>query len=330
MCGKNLRNGDGFPEFLQLDVSTKCNLACLICSLKRFYRKGAVMGMEIFEKIEPYAARFKTVMLGCNGEPLLNKNLFTMAERLRKRAPKTWIVLVTNGTLLTERTIQRMLSSGISEVVISIDGARKETFEIIRKGAKFKQVIRTIHEIVEQKKLKNSPLPILTVRYTVNVLNVGELPQFIKQAAQWHIAEVCVSNTEPYFAYFKEKPLYYDSNKTKEFANIFLTCLMLAKKLKIKLTLPPLTIQKDKKCILNMLHISPEGNIFPCSTLSYTRPYYFLGQRIVHERILFGNIAQSTVEDVWNNKRFKKLRKDLLQGKNPKYCRKCLVRTALY
>ena len=64
-------------------------------------------------------------------------------------------------------------------------------------------------------------------------------------------------------------------------------------------------------CILPWIHMHtwPNGNVYPCC--------------IVDFRENIGNLKENTLEELWNSEAMKYIRKSMLDGEKPNYCRKC-------
>jgi radical SAM protein with 4Fe4S-binding SPASM domain len=64
-------------------------------------------------------------------------------------------------------------------------------------------------------------------------------------------------------------------------------------------------------CILPWIHIysNPDGSVLPCCISDYRMP--------------LGNIQTNTIDDVWNNEKYKTLRKNMLTGKECNECSAC-------
>ena len=60
--------------------------------------------------------------------------------------------ITSNGTLLSEQKSQDILESGLSNLVFSIDGAKKDTFETAREGANFDDVKKYKNTYINKKK----------------------------------------------------------------------------------------------------------------------------------------------------------------------------------
>lgn len=64
-------------------------------------------------------------------------------------------------------------------------------------------------------------------------------------------------------------------------------------------------------CIIPWIHMHhwPNGNVYQCC--------------ITHMNNVAGNLKDNTMDEIWNNDHYKKLRLDLLDGKQPESCSKC-------
>src|SRR5688572_17744463 len=124
-----------YPEFASIETTMKCNLQCPMCL--PYLAGSTVNGRHIdpddFEQIAravfPYVDSFQ---LTISGEPLMSKGLGRMVELAEEYGVRT--EYYTNGTLLNDRMISMILPT-LGQICISFDGASKETFEFLRKGA---------------------------------------------------------------------------------------------------------------------------------------------------------------------------------------------------
>lgn len=147
-----------FPIYLLIEPTSMCNLKCIMCFQvdKKFQQKKfmGVMPWKLFIRIVDEASE-----MGCpaftfasRGEPTLHKDFGKML-RYTAKAGILDIKLNTNAMILTDNLIHDILSSGISEIVFSVDVATKKTYEEIRIGGRFEKVvsnIRKFHEIREK------------------------------------------------------------------------------------------------------------------------------------------------------------------------------------
>ena len=91
----------------QIEVTTRCNLKCVMCPVTVFADRWPArdMSWETFERIAQAFERVKWVPLQGWGEPLLHRRLFDMIERAKSAGCK--VGFTTNGTRLTPQTDAR-------------------------------------------------------------------------------------------------------------------------------------------------------------------------------------------------------------------------------
>ena len=129
---------------LLIDVTDRCNLRCVMCHFANVERIAfppfdaphGHMPVSQFERIAadffPHAAR---VGLACAAEPLMHPKFAEILEIAgRHRVPELWFP--TNLLALTERTAEA-IARHVDTVAVSIDATRRETYESIRKGARW-------------------------------------------------------------------------------------------------------------------------------------------------------------------------------------------------
>jgi MoaA/NifB/PqqE/SkfB family radical SAM enzyme len=80
--------------------------------------------------------------------------------------------IITNGTVLTGRTIGKILDAEISRLTFSIDGGTKETYEAIRIGACFENVIRNIQLFQAMRDERGAILPQLRINHVLTRWNI--------------------------------------------------------------------------------------------------------------------------------------------------------------
>ena len=129
-----------------IETNTTCNLNCPMCNTAISIRKEKKMDIDLFEKIVIFLKQNgrNSTHLHTIGEPLINPNFEEYLKILRKY--KLSLNLVTNGQYLDKRI--ELLSENvdiIKNIGISIDGAKKETYEILRPPGKFVRLIENLN-----------------------------------------------------------------------------------------------------------------------------------------------------------------------------------------
>ncbi|MCX5796848.1 MAG: radical SAM protein [Elusimicrobia bacterium] len=117
---------------LTVEVCSLCNLHCRFCDLhsgrlKDVENQKGLMREELYQAILKNIAnlgyKLKVIHFQGNGEPLLHRNFPEMARMACDMGISERYVLATNGTLMNEGVFDRLLSSGLNEIHVSLDTA---------------------------------------------------------------------------------------------------------------------------------------------------------------------------------------------------------------
>jgi len=120
------------------------------------------MKFDTFKRVIDQAASFVSLVdLSHRGEPLSNRNLPAMIAYADERRIATG--LSSNATRLTEELALRLISSGLNSITFSVDGLERDTYERIRVGARFHEVIENIINFLKMKRRLRSRTPLTTI-----------------------------------------------------------------------------------------------------------------------------------------------------------------------
>lgn len=146
-----------WPRRMEFSLTNTCNLACTMCegnfssTIRR--REGrppmpAVYGEAFFEQLAEFLPHLEeATFLG--GEPFLGREPLRVMSMLAERSDPPAITITTNGTIRTRRTDELIVALR-PHIVVSIDGASSSTFDAIRRGARFEQVIASLDHYLDQ------------------------------------------------------------------------------------------------------------------------------------------------------------------------------------
>ncbi len=125
--GKVIRESSHIlPSTLRMvawEVTRSCNLACVHCRASSILGpyNGELNTAACRKLIDGMAAFSQPVVILTGGEPLLREDIFEIASYGTGKGLR--MVMATNGTLVSEEIVRRMIESGIKRVSVSIDGA---------------------------------------------------------------------------------------------------------------------------------------------------------------------------------------------------------------
>jgi radical SAM protein with 4Fe4S-binding SPASM domain len=162
-----------------VETTAKCNLYCPMCPRETHKQPKADMTDEVFESLVRQSAdSAEHMMLIGLGEPFMDPAIFERIEFCHRHSIST--LLSTNGTFLDEAVSARVLDSPLEQITLSFDGAKKETFEFFRKGAKFEKVRDNFVRFARMKHQRASRLQVVVqmVRMDGNASEVDEFLAF--------------------------------------------------------------------------------------------------------------------------------------------------------
>ncbi len=115
------------------EMTRSCNLNCVHCraAAERGPYPGELDTEKGFQILDQIAQVAQPIVILTGGEPLLREDVFTLAQHGTLLGLR--MVMATNGTLVTPQIAEKMKSSGIKRVSVSIDGANAEEHDQFRK-----------------------------------------------------------------------------------------------------------------------------------------------------------------------------------------------------
>ena len=168
------------PCWIFFSLSHKCTYNCQMCGVVKIlkgYELRAEEVKRVFSEISQWDWDFTIVITG--GEPFLRPDIFDIfryAEGLKLN-----VEVVSNGSLIDQVMAENIMSSGLKNIAISLDGAKEETHDLIRQPGAFKKAIQALRLLVAAKKKYGSG-PQISVWTTIMKENVRELFDIISLA----------------------------------------------------------------------------------------------------------------------------------------------------
>jgi MoaA/NifB/PqqE/SkfB family radical SAM enzyme len=110
------------PREVQLEVTNRCNLDCDMCPRLTLLKVPEQdMSPETFEAVLGRLEAPESITLTGWGEPLMHPRLFDYIDRIHARFPGAAIGFTTNGHLLTDGIVTKILARPIGRVNISLE-----------------------------------------------------------------------------------------------------------------------------------------------------------------------------------------------------------------
>lgn len=172
----------GRPYMAHISPSNLCDLDCRICPSKDEATKARMLlPFDTFKKFVDEAGETLLYMIFWSwGEPILNPNLSKMARYAADRNILT--VTSTNLNRLNEGRARDLIQSGLTALIIAVDGTTSESYAAQRRGGNLDRVLNNIRMLVTAKRINNGVGPILNMRMVVSQDNEDEVEDFRKLA----------------------------------------------------------------------------------------------------------------------------------------------------
>jgi len=268
---------------IRLDISNICNLSCPLCpNTNRRNKKTEekhLMSFENFKKLVDNIDSFvETISIGTKHEALLNDNIFLMTKYLHNKYPDTDINLLSNFNF--NYNAEDIIKSGITNIIIGLDGIDQESYSKYRVGGNFNNVLQNIKQIQEYKNRYNLNIPTLTISFIVFSHNEHLIPKAKELFSSLGI-NIFFRRTDYHDGYESWLPKNFHNEQPKEENK---------------------DINKNNIICqdpFNILDIDTFGNVLPCCAEEALN--YFVG-----------NIFEEKLSTIWNGKKLKQLRDFLI------------------
>jgi hypothetical protein len=99
------------------------------------------------------------------GEPFLHPQALEMIEYVKKNYPHIYLYTSTNGLMLDQDKIFRLVQAGLDEITFSVDGADQLTYARYRQGGDFAKLLKNMAALVREKKRLGREVPFINWRY---------------------------------------------------------------------------------------------------------------------------------------------------------------------
>ncbi len=277
------------PETFSIETVLACDLQCPECAIggDAIVRKKGFLDFEHFkiiaERIRPYA---KYLYLHLWGEPMLNKDIIKIIQ-YASAICKTNIS--TNGISLSSEKAETLITSGVADIIVSIDGVTQDVYEKYRKGGDVKKAMSSL-ECLQHFNMKHGNKVHISPQFVVFEHNQHEMESFREYCKSLGLHATFKA---PYIRRSDSCLQYsdYPELQRKHYPDIIsLRAIM-------------------SKCPnpQNVFTILLDGSVVICC-------------HDFNKATCFGNIFEMDVLDIWNNPEYRKFRWNILTGNAPEFC----------
>ena len=314
----------GSPEldWIQVEVTSRCNAACIYCPQPSFYKKQH-MPFSLFKQLLPYIGYTNLVYLQGWGEPLLNPDLFAMIGACKAKGKR--IGFTTNGMLLSEETIRRLVDLETDIISVSLAGISPATHNRIRRGTDLAKIIENLDRLQQIRAEKGSLHPAVHLAYIMLASNIDELRNVVELAKRSGAEQIVCSNLSLIIdKALLTEALFIREEKGQNLTGTLDAIAGKARKENILFACNQTAPQEQSvycsENISSSCVVSVTGEVGPCVFTSPTLSQADAGESrkpLIHiyqnspalcYPLSFGNIGKESLTRIWNKKEYEQFR----------------------
>jgi radical SAM protein with 4Fe4S-binding SPASM domain len=190
----------GRPLMLMVEPTNHCNLECPLCPSGNgeMTRPRGNLELDHFKKVfDQMSDNLLLCLLWNQGEPFLNSNLTKMIRHAADRNVAT-ITSTNVHYIRTEEEAEDIINSGLSELILSLDGVDADTYVTYRVGGDFERVIKGIELITEAKRQLNSATPQIHLQFILMKHNEDQVETARKMAHDFGVDRLSLKTAQVY------------------------------------------------------------------------------------------------------------------------------------
>lgn len=321
-----------YPDMV-IYVDDRCNSRCIFCvDINNNKQPANKLSIENYKKLMKNC-RFEfidNILYAGGGEPLLNSDLFEIISITNKNYPHIKKRLYTNGIFMDNTAGESLISSGINEVIISINASSRSTYKKVMQVDMFDYVYENIKRLSEVSRgYKNS----ITIKLSMVILmeNIYDLKNIVSLCRDAGAHGIIIQyarfssvsyrkRTSPDFDKLNENSsLFYHQRISDQYVTY---AVDMARCSRIKCEHEPLFSDTGYQRLCDWpwkgIVVDTGGFVSPCCGSEI-----FLKERSNGNKIPQPNLFYQHIDNWWNGELFVNLRKTVNTGKP--YMKECLV-----
>lgn len=186
-----------WPMSLSIEPTTSCNLRCPECpsGLRSFTRPTGMLDpallQTLLDEISPHLVYLN---LYFQGEPYLHPDMNSLVRMGAERGLYT--STSTNAHFLRPERCADIVASGLSRLIISIDGMTQDTYASYRVGGQLEKVLEGTRNMVEARRSNGNRGPHLVWQFLVVGPNEHEVTEIQRQAESIGVDELVIKTAQ--------------------------------------------------------------------------------------------------------------------------------------
>lgn len=289
----------------QVESAVACNLRCVMCPWQDERERAGeagVMSEEVWDAIRPHLPEIATVDFTGGGEPLLNPALPERVAEAKSQGCR--VGFLTNATELRQDAAAMLMEAGVDWITISIDGPTKESYEQVRLGADFDEVVSNVRGLVALRGAAKSP--VLGVNFVMMPSNVHLLEAMVRFVADLGVDKLIFKQADVVRGEHGEGYGLYARGKSerRSYEKALARAVRLARRLGLESS--TFAFEPDEQPVCEQdprtsIFVRYDGRMSPCINLAYGGPTTFLGQPATLPSVHYGRLPDDDPLELWES-----------------------------
>ena len=267
------------------------------------------MPLSVFERaLEQVQETAHTMQFYFQGEPLLNKQLPEMIAMAHQVGLYT--IVSTNAQALSRSTAETLVKSGLSHIIVSIDGFFEESYAAYRVGGSLHKALEGLQHLANAKAELHSRIRIelQVLRLRSNEHEWDWIKKNYKKLGATHL----VFKTAQLYNFEHGHPLMPTDERYSRYRKTADGTYVHKSSHLSPLALSPHRLIALQPCLRlwSGCVITTSGDVLPCC---YDKDH----------RHTLGNITTHSLSEIFHSSKTNTLRKHILKGNLPEMCKNC-------
>ncbi|MFH1292379.1 MAG: radical SAM protein [bacterium] len=290
------------PFLLYVFPIYACNFKCRYCIFsvdkkdRGFISDKTALDLDLYKRcideVAEFPKKLKVLRFVGMGEPLLHKDIAKMVEYAVSKNVADTVEIITNGSLLTPKISDDLISAGLSRMIVSLQGVTKEKYkEVSSVDIDFDNFVKNLKYFFDNKKN--------TTHLYMKIMDTALDNEDDEKRFHEIFGDICdtiaVEHTVPIYPGVDYDKVLGDKDRP--------------------VTQFGLPVSEVKICPQPFftMQINPDGKIVPCFSLDYPE--------------IIGDCNNQSIKEIWNSKKFHNFRHRMLSGAENvcKTCDKCNI-----
>ena len=285
-----------YPVAAFIEPTSFCNLRCPACptGLRLSLRPAKKIEWDFYKSVIDEIGDYLLRLYMYNwGEPLLHQQTPEFIQYAKSKNIE--VILSSNlSQKLTDNYIERLVKSGLDQLIVGLDGATEETYKKYRRGGNYSLVKQNLSRIQSVKSKLGLSTPTIICQFLVFKHNEHEIDTVKADYKNWGADGLTIGGAEMPFAPYNEG---FEPSTISKY-NIYSPENQRMLETKRQL-------ENGRPCswLYGTLVLNPNGHVSPCCS-------------IPDQKDDFGEYApEQGFFEVWNSERFRRARKIFSQSK---------------